>query len=80
MEDWKRRISVNPRVCHGQACIRGTRIMVSVVLDYLAEGLSKQDILEDYPTLRPEDIDAAIAYAAELAREQIVPIPIETSS
>ena len=79
MENWEQRISVNPKVCHGTACIRGTRIMVSIILDYLADRLTKEDILEDYPTLKMEDIDAAIAYAAELTRERIVPIPIETT-
>ena len=77
--DWKERISVNPRVCHGKVCIRGTRIMVSVILDNLADGLSKEEILEDYPTLSPKDIDAALAYASELARERVVPLPVETT-
>jgi uncharacterized protein (DUF433 family) len=79
MENWERHISINPKVCHGKACIRGTRIMVTVILDNLADGLSKGEIIEDYPSLTPEDIDAAIAYAAELARERVVPIPIETT-
>ena len=77
MGDWKKRISINPKICHGKACIRGTRIMVTIILDNLADGLSKEGILEDYPTLAPEDIDAALAYAAELARERTVPIPVE---
>jgi len=70
------RISVDPRVCHGKACIRGTRIMVSVILDNLATGVSQEEILKSYPSLTPEDIQAAVAYAAELARERFVPIPI----
>ena len=77
MADWKERISINPRVCHGKACIRGTRIMVTIILDYLADGMAREEIIEDYPGLTPEDIDAALAYAAELARERTVPIPVE---
>jgi len=75
---WQDRISVDPQVCHGKACIRGTRVMVSVILDNLAEGASREEILANYPSLTGEDIDAAVAYAAELARERIVPIPSET--
>ncbi len=60
---------------HGVACFRGTRIPVSVVLDNLAAGASAATILDEYPTLKPEHIPAAIGYAAELARERIVPLP-----
>jgi uncharacterized protein (DUF433 family) len=70
--DWRTRISIDPAVCHGKACIKGTRIMVSVVLDNLAAGLSVDDIVKLYPTLKLEDVTAAIAYAAELARERVV--------
>jgi uncharacterized protein (DUF433 family) len=56
------RISVDPLVCHGKACIKGTRIMVSVILDNLAAGISQEEILRSYPSLMPEDIQAAIAY------------------
>jgi len=70
--DWRERISVDPLVCHGKACIKGTRIMVSVVLDNLAAGVSPEEILRSYPSLSSEDIQAAIAYAAELARERVV--------
>ena len=66
---WKDRITTNPSVCHGKACIKGTRIMVSVILDNLAARVSQAEILQNYPTLTPEDIFAAISYAAELARE-----------
>jgi uncharacterized protein (DUF433 family) len=65
-------ISINPAICHGQACIRGTRIPVSVILDNLAAGLTEQEILEEYPGLTHEGIRAAIAYAAELAREEVI--------
>jgi uncharacterized protein (DUF433 family) len=64
------RITVDHEVCHGKPCIRGTRIMVSVVLDNLAEGLTAEEIVREYPPLTPENIRAAIAYAAELAREE----------
>jgi uncharacterized protein (DUF433 family) len=69
--DWRTRITTDPAVCHGKACIKGTRIMASVVLDNLAAGQSAEDILRLYPTLRREDITAAMAYAAELAREVV---------
>ncbi len=72
--DWKDKITVDPDICHGKACIKGTRIMVSVVLDNLAAGTSIKEIIKNYPSLKEEDILAAIAYAAELARERIVPI------
>lgn len=72
---WQNRISVSPEVCHGQACVSGTRIPVSVVLDNLAAGESREAILKSYPALKPEDIQAALEYAAELARERIVPLP-----
>jgi uncharacterized protein (DUF433 family) len=75
--DLLERISVDPLVCHGKACIKGTRIMVSVILDNLAAGISQDEILKSYPTLKPEDIQAAIAYAAELARERLVPMMAE---
>lgn len=60
----------DPLVCHGQAVVRGTRIMVSVVLDCLAAGMTEADIIEDYPTLTAEGIRAAAAHGAELARDQ----------
>jgi uncharacterized protein (DUF433 family) len=72
--NWRDRITVDPAVCHGKACIKGTRIMVSVVLDNLAARVPAGEILASYPSLVPEDIDAAIAYAAELARERVVPL------
>jgi len=65
-------ISANPAVCHGQACVRGTRIPVSVVLDALAEGMGEAEILVGYPTLTVEGLRAAAAYGAALAREELV--------
>ena len=73
--DWRQYIRVDPQVLHGTACFVGTRVPVSVVLDNLAAGESAERILDQYPTLRPEHIPAALAYAGELARERIVQIP-----
>ena len=73
--NWRERISVDPLVCHGKVCIKGTRIMVSVILDNLAEGVNETEILKSYPSLKPEDIKAAIAYAAELSRERLISVP-----
>jgi uncharacterized protein (DUF433 family) len=70
--DWRERIVTEPTLCHGKACIRGTRIPVSVVLDNLAAGLTSEEILRDYPSLCNADIHAAMAYAAEIARERII--------
>jgi len=73
--NWRERIVIDPLICHGAATIRGTRIMVSVVLDNLAAGTSNEVILASYPSLNALDIQAAMAYAAELARERFVPLP-----
>ena len=73
--NWKNHISVDPGICHGKVCIKGTRIMVSVVLDNLATGESVEAILRSYPTLKADDIQAALAYAADLARDRVVSIP-----
>ncbi len=70
------RISINPEVCFGKPCIKGTRIWVSLILDFLASGETEGGILAAYPQLQPEDIRAALTYAAEIARERIVPVPI----
>jgi len=67
---WRERISIDPGVCHGKACIRGTRIMVSIVLDYLASGELADEIMRQYPTLKREDILAAIGYGAWLAHQE----------
>ena len=72
------RISVDPNVCFGKPCIRGTRIWVSLILDWLASGMSIEEVLGEYPQLRGEDIRAAIAYGAEMARQRFVEIPIES--
>lgn len=69
------RISIDPLVCFGKPCIKGTRIWVSLILDFLADGESEAEILAAYPQLTAEDIRATLAYAAEVARERIVPVP-----
>lgn len=68
--DWESRISVAPDVCHGKPCIKGTRVMVSVILDYLKAGDTIETILRQYPTLVAEDVRAALSYAAWLAHEE----------
>jgi uncharacterized protein (DUF433 family) len=70
MSNWQERITINSQVCHGKPCIKGTRIMVSVILDNLASGLTPEEIVADYPPLTLEDVRSAIAYAAKLAREE----------
>jgi len=70
------RISIDPNVCFGKACIKGTRIWVSLMLDFLASGQTAEEILKDYPQLAAEHIRAAIAYGAEVARERVIPVPI----
>jgi uncharacterized protein (DUF433 family) len=72
---WQDHITVDPAVCHGRACIKGTRIMVSVVLDNLAAGLTADEIVRNYPSLNHDVVQAAIAYAAELGRERVVAMP-----
>ena len=74
------RISINPNICFGKPCIRGTRIWVSLILDFLASGTSVDELLSEYPGLTIEDIRAAIAYGAEMARERYVEIPVGAST
>ena len=71
------RISINPRVCGGKPCIRGHRIWVSLILDFLSSGSTFEGILDDYPGIDVEDIRACIAYGAEMCRERYVDLPIE---
>lgn len=78
--NWKDHIAVNPLVCHGRPCIKGTRIWVSLVLDLLASGSTGDDIKREYPQLTSEDIQACIAYGAETTRERFVPVDIEGKS
>jgi uncharacterized protein (DUF433 family) len=76
-EDLLKRISIDPEVCFGKPCIRGTRIWVSLILENLAEGVTEAELLDAYPQLKHEDIRAAMAYAAEVTRERVIPIPME---
>jgi len=69
---WQDHIVVEPSICHGKACIKGTRVMVSIILDNLAAGLSTDEIIRSYPSLDKESVQAAIIYAAELTRERVV--------
>jgi len=77
--NWQGFITVDPNVCHGKACIKGTRVMVSVVVDNIAAGRSVDDIVRSYPSLTREGIEAAIRYAAELTRERVVPLSPEAA-
>ncbi|MGB2603952.1 MAG: DUF433 domain-containing protein [Candidatus Sulfotelmatobacter sp.] len=75
MTAWQEYLESKPGVCGGEVCATGTRIPVTVILDSLAEGSSREEILHSYPSLKPAHIDAALAYAAELAHEErLVPI------
>ena len=73
--NWRDEISVDPAVCHGQPCFRGTRVLVHVVLANLAAGVTEERILQDYPSITVQSIRAAIAYAADLAQEPVVTLP-----
>ena len=68
--NWEDRISIDPEICHGKPCIKGTRIMVSIILDYLKVGENVEMILRQYPTLAADDVRAALSYAAWLAHEE----------
>jgi uncharacterized protein (DUF433 family) len=70
------RITIDPEICGGKPCIKGTRIWVSLILDFLADGMTEADLLAEYPGLVHEDVLAAIAYGAEAARERVVPVPV----
>ena len=74
------RISVDPNVCFGKPCIRGTRIWVSLIVDNLSEGTSEEEILAAYPSLCREDIRAALAFAAEMTRDRVIPVSTEATS
>jgi uncharacterized protein (DUF433 family) len=72
-----KRISVDPNVCFGKPCIRGTRIWVALIVENLADGASEAEILSTFPQLKREDIRAALAYAAAMTNERVIPIPVE---
>ena len=71
---WQNYIVVNPKICHGKACIKGTRIMISIILDNLANGMTPEDLMKEYPSLNSKSIQAAIKYAAEIVRERVIPL------
>ena len=73
--NWQDYISVDVNICHGKACIKGTRIPVSVILDNLSQSLSVEEIIQSYPSLTRECIQAAMAYAADLAKEKVLSFP-----
>ena len=75
--DWRGRVSINPNVCHGRPCINGTRIWVSLIMDFLADGSTVKEILQEYPQLSKEDVQACIGCGAEAAREQFIPVAME---
>ena len=72
--NWRNHITVDPGICHGKACIAGTRILVTTVLDNLASGLDPDEVTRSYPSLTRESIQAAVCYAAELAKERVIPM------
>ncbi len=74
------RISIDPNICFGKPCIRGTRIWVALILDFLASGTTMEELLADYPQLTLEDIRAALAYGAEMSRERYVDLPIKAAA
>ena len=78
MLNWRDHLTSDPDVCGGELCARGTRVFVTNILDSLAEGASPDEILRSYPSLKPEHILAALAYAAELAREERL-LPLRSS-
>ena len=71
------RITVDPQICFGKPCIRGHRIWVALVLDFLASGMKSEEILKEYPDIEEADILACIAYGAEMSRERYIDIPAE---
>ena len=71
--NWRNHVTVDPEICHGRACITGTRVLVTTVLDNLAAGLDAQAIAESYPSVTPEAVQAAMCYAAELSKEGALP-------
>ena len=79
-EELLQRIWIDSKRCFGKPCIRGHRIWVSLILDFLASGSTVQEILEQYPGLVEEDIQACVAYGAEMARERYVDIPLESGT
>ena len=73
--DWRDHITVDPEICHGKACIAGTRVLVNTVLDNLADGLDAEEITKSYPSVSHDAVRAAVSYAAALANERVVSLP-----
>lgn len=80
MANWRDHITVDQNICHGKACITGTRVLVSIILDNLAAGIEQAELLQQYPSLTSENIHAALAYAADLAKERTVNLYLEQSA
>lgn len=76
--DWQTHVVSDPAICHGKACIKGSRVLVSVILDNLADGESMNDIASTYQ-ITADDVRAAIQYAAELAKQRVVPLPADVA-
>jgi len=79
-EELLSRITINPNICFGKPCIRGHRIWVSLILDFLASGMAIAEVLEEYPGLEEADIYACLAYGAEMSRDRYVDIPLEANA
>ena len=77
-EDWKEKVSSNINICHGKVCIKGTRVMVSVILDCVVEGMSEEEILSEYPSLKKGDVNGALMYAAALARGEVISLTVNS--
>ena len=76
MNALRERIAIEPEVCRGKPCIKGTRIWVALVLDFLADGMTEAELMGEYPQLTHDGVMAAIAYGAEMSRERILPVPL----
>ena len=76
--DWKEQIASKVSICHGKVCIKNTRVMVSVILDCIAEGMTEEAILKEYPSLKKGDVSIALQYAASLARGETIPLKVES--
>lgn len=76
--DWKAQIASKVSICHGKVCIKNTRVMLSVILDCVAEGMSEEAILKEYPSLKKGDVSTALQYAASLARGETIPLKAES--
>ncbi|MBN1328111.1 MAG: DUF433 domain-containing protein [Candidatus Heimdallarchaeota archaeon] len=76
--DWKARIASKVSICHGKVCIKNTRVMLSVILDCVAEGMTEEEILSEYPSLKKGDVSVALQYAASLARGETIPLKVES--